>query len=222
VVTGTSSDQYLATLFAPDGPRARLQALDAFTAEITRIPSLVSEPQLGLIRLQWWSETLASGAGDHPVAAALIAAKFPVAPLQQLITAHEFDLYDDVMPDLASLELYLGETSSVLIQLAAMALDAQAAPKAAEAAGLAGVAYGLARVLGRGESKFIPPGETAASLTTHVRQRLAEARAAAKDLPTSLLPAFLPLALTGLYLKGQPSQFRRQLNLWWAARRERF
>ncbi len=145
-----------------------------------------------------------------------------MAPLQQLIAAHEFDLYDDVMPDVPALELYLGETSSVLIQLAAMALDPQAAPKAAEAAGLAGVAYGLARLLAAGETKFVPAGETTTSLSAHARKRLAEARAAAKDLPATLLPAFLPVALTGLYLKGQPSQFRRQLALWWAARRERF
>lgn len=221
-MNGVSSDRYLASLFAPDGPRAKLQALDAFTTEITRIPALVSEPQLGQIRLQWWSDTLAAGAGGNPVAEALLATGLQIAPLLRLIAAHEFDLYDDVMPDLASLELYLGETSSVLIQLAAMALDPQVAPRAAEAAGFAGVAYGLARLLSRQQSKYIPPGETSASLTAHARKRLAEARAAAKDMPASLLPAFLPVALTELYLNGQPSQFRRQLLLWWAARRDRF
>lgn len=221
-MNGASSDRYLASLFAPDGPRTTLQALDAFVAEVTRIPSLVSEPHLGQIRLQWWRDTLVAGAGGHPVAEALLATGLPITPLQQLIAAHEFDLYDDVMPDLPSLELYLGETSSVLIQLAAMALDPQAAPRAAEAAGLAGVAYGLARLLAERQTQFVPASETTASLAAHARKRLAEARAAARDLPTSLLPAFLPVALTELYLKGQPSQFRRQLLLWWAARRDRF
>lgn len=225
----TDSDRYLASLFAPDGARQRLQALYAFNAEITRIPTLVSEPQLGEIRQQWWIDTLATGASGHPVAEALIAARFPPAPLKQLITAHAFDLYDDVMPDLPALELYLGETSSVIIQLAALVLDREAAPNAAEAAGLAGVAYGLARLLAQRQPKFVPPGETVPRLITHARRRLREARAAAQALPATLLPAFLPATLTGLYLDrvaaekpGAPSQFRRQLKLWWAARYERF
>jgi hypothetical protein len=80
----------------------------------------------------------------------------------------------------------------------------------------------MARLLAAGEPKFVPPGETRTSLTAHARQRLAEARTAARDLPAALLPAFLPVALTDLYLKGRPSQFRRQLKLWWSARHERF
>ena len=47
-------------------------------------------------------------------------------------------------------------------------------------------------------------------------------------LPNSVLPAFLPVSLTGLYLKkidaapDKPlavSPVKRQLVLWWAARR---
>lgn len=229
VLRTADSDRYLASLFAPDHARGKLQALYAFNTEITRIPTLVSEPQLGEIRQQWWIDTLDTGASGHPVAEALIAARFPIAPLQQLVTAHAFDLYDDVMPDVAALELYLGETSSVLIQLAALALDPEAAPKAAEAAGLAGVAYGLARLLSQRQPKFVPPGESVPSLITHARRRLREARDAAQALPATLFPAFLPAALTGLYLNRieagkpePPSQFRRQLKLWWSARNERF
>ena len=43
----------------------------------------------------------------------------------------------------------LGETQSALFQLAAIDLPARAAPETADAAGHAGVAYGLARRLAR-------------------------------------------------------------------------
>lgn len=236
-------DRYVSCLFAPDGQRQKLFALYAFNIEIWRIADAVSEPQIGLIRQQWWSDTLTSGAAGHPVAEAVFAAGLPRQPLKSLIAAREFDLFDDPMPDLEALEGYLGETSSVLIQLAAMILDPPAASKAAQAAGLAGVAYGLARLLLTFRSdpnryrKFIPKdhlaraGEQGAltELAAHARKRLEEARAAADGLPEELLPAFLPASLTGLYLdrtaRGRtspPSQFRRQLTLWWAARNDRF
>ena len=82
---------------------------------------------LGEIRLQWWRDSVMTGAGGgHPVATALNAtvAKFhlPKDAFQRLIDARLFDLYDDPMPSLNDLEGYAGETSSALIQLAAIIL----------------------------------------------------------------------------------------------------
>jgi phytoene synthase len=58
--------------------------------------------------------------------------------------------------------------------------------------------------------------------------RLNEARAVLVQMPKSLLPALLPLALAELYLaaaragrSGVP-QWRRQWRLWRASRSERF
>ena len=51
-------DRFLASLFAPDDARPALLALYAFNLEIGRIAASVSEPQLGLIRQQWWLDTL--------------------------------------------------------------------------------------------------------------------------------------------------------------------
>jgi phytoene synthase len=233
-------DRYLASLFAPDDKRGPLLALYAFSAEIERIPRLVSEPHPGMIRLQWWRDTIESlyaggTGGGHPVAEALAGAiscgGLPKQALLDLVTAHEFDLFSDQMPDLTALEAYLGETRSRLMLMAAMILDPAAAPRASEAAGLAGVAEGLALILGdpRRRAPFLPPGFTVEAGCSHAGQRLRQARALLPGLAPSVLPAFLPLSLTGLYLRriaaapGEPlrvSPLRRQVTMWWTARRE--
>ncbi len=233
-------DRYLASLFAPDDARPHLFALYAFNAEIARIAAQVSEPQLGLIRQQWWLDTLAAiyegqGAADHPVASALAATiaanRLPRLALETLITAREFDLYDDPMPDAAALETYLGHTQSALMQLAAIILCGADAVAASEAAGLAGVAYGAGRLLAlHAPPKFLPrdwideAGEEAARLrlAAHARSRLQHARDHLNKLPRAALPALLPASLTERDLRGGASQFRRQLTMWWAARNNRF
>ena len=241
LVRSADKDRFLASLFAPDAARPHLLALYAFNLEVSRIRNLVHEPQMGLIRQQWWRDTLdAIYAGSnvgHPVAEALAraiaAGHLPREPLHNLVTAHEFDLYADQMPDLEALESYLGETNSALIQMAAMIVDPTEARQATEAAGLAGVAHGLTLLLGSPErrTQFLPPNMDVQTAASHARNRLAEARALRPKLGSSLLPAFLPVSLTGLYLdrieaapdKAQAvTQFRRQITLWYHARRDSF
>jgi phytoene synthase len=221
--------------------RADLLALLAFNVEIARIADSVSEPQLGLIRQQWWLDTLDAieqgDAVDHPVAAALAATvaayRLPVEPLRQLVIAREADLHGAPMGDLDALEAYLGATSSVLIQLSALILAGSSASSCAEAAGLAGVAHGLATGLAhpRRRPMLLPPAMDLGALIAHARQRLDDARRASRTMPRQALPAFLPASLTELYLDwlardpdvpAQPSQFRRQLTMWWRARQDRF
>lgn len=61
-------DRYLATLFAPADRREALFALYAFDHEIAKVRRLVREPMAGLIRLQWWRDTLDGiENGDVPV-----------------------------------------------------------------------------------------------------------------------------------------------------------
>jgi 15-cis-phytoene synthase len=278
LVAKADKDRYLSCLYAPASARPHLFALYAFNIEITRIRDSVSEPQIGLVRQQWWLDTIdgiyASATQDHPVAQALARAiekaNLPKQPLKNLIIARERDLYDDPFLSLNELEGYLGETSSALIQMACLMLGSSAP----EAAGLAGVALGIAKMLpdkrlpqevdlvpaarrigllhslplvgragvGVGQSllKKMKPTErppplilphkgegdneallSVVGIKAHARKRLAEARAI--EIPSAALPAFLPASLAELYLKQkQPSQFRRQLRLWIAARQERF
>ena len=239
VVRDADRDRYLASLFAPDAARPHLLSLYLFNAEVARIAQTVSEPQLGLIRHQWWLDTLEAmeqgQAPAHPVAQALAETarthRLPIEPLRQLVIAREADLYDDPPSDLPALEAHLGATSSVLIQLAALILAGPKASACAEAAGYAGVAYGLATALVHPRPRPLPPGMDRDAAMTHARSRLKQAREAARAIPRAALPAFLPASLTGLYLAAaerspeaprQPSQFRRQLTMWWRARGDRF
>lgn len=228
LVRSADKDRFLASLFAPDAKRPALFALYAFNLEIARVREAVSEPRIGEIRYQWWRDTLGEiyrgQASPHPVAQelarAIEAGDLPEKALQDLIAAREFDLYDDPMPDVAALEGYLGETSSALIQLASLVLAGPEAKAGAEAAGLAGVAYGIARSLR--VRNLLPQGFDA---ITHAKMRLAEARALRSTIPRGTFPAFLPVSLTDLHLDNAGagiSQFRRQWRLWWAARRETF
>lgn len=239
IVRTDDRDRYLSTFFAPDASRPHLLALYAFNAEILKVRDSVSEPGLGMIRLQWWRDTIESihagnGALGHPVAEALAAAiaagGLPTQALLDLVTAHEFDLFHDRMPGLTELEAYMGEAYSRLIQMAAMILDRDAAPKAAECAGLAGVAQGLALVLGdpRHRDPFLPEGMNLQDAVDHAGNRLAQAMTLLPQVPKAVLPAFLPVSLTGLYLKRiarspdtplAVSPLRRQLTMWWAAKR---
>lgn len=229
-------DRYLASLFVPDAFRPDVLALYAFNVELARVREQVSDPRLGEIRLQWWADAVegiyASATLETPVIQALAGAigrgNLPKSAFVRMMEARRFDLYDDPMPDMATLEGYLGETSSALIQLAALILLGSGASRVAEAAGLAGVAYGLTGLIrsipihrSRGQC-YMPAdllarhgsspaqllsgrldaatGAALAELRGHVAARLGEARGLRAEVPTVALPAFLPACLADLYL----------------------
>jgi phytoene synthase len=152
---GADRDAWLASLFVPASARPYLQALYAFDREIARVRDIVSQPALGEIRLQWWVEAIegarAAEAASHPVAIALFDTmskhSLPAAAFLGLIEARRFDLYADPMPDLVHLEGYCGEIHGALIRLAGIVAAGGRDPGGAEAAGHAGAAIGIARVL---------------------------------------------------------------------------
>ncbi|WP_378952295.1 phytoene/squalene synthase family protein [Mesorhizobium sp. ANAO-SY3R2] len=236
LVRGTDHDRYLSVLYAPDDRREALFALYAFNAEIAAIRDRVSEPMPGEIRLQWWRDVLATGNKDagagHPIATSLLAAveahRLPLAAFDNYLEARIFDLYDDPMPSRTDLEGYCGETTSALIQLAALILDPDEATKHAELAGHAGCAQAIAGLLrllpihrGRGQcylprdilsavgttpEDFLAEPESQSSrqavqaMVALGREHLAAFQRKAGSLPPSLRPAFLPLSLTAAYL----------------------
>src|SRR6195952_304692 len=118
VVRSRDFDRYASTLFVAADPRRALLALYAFNVEISRVREQVSQPLPGEIRLQWWTDMLAGaghgGVEGNPVAAELLLAirthQLPIEPLSRLIDAHQFDLYNDPMPDVAALEAYVHDT----------------------------------------------------------------------------------------------------------------
>jgi phytoene synthase len=236
LVRESDPDRYYATLFAPADMRPHLFALYAFSGEIARVREAISGPMPGEVRLQWWRDALAGEArgsvADHPVAAALLGTierfRLPVQPFLDLIEARTFDLYDDPMPGTGDLEGYLGETSSALIRLASLILADGRDPGGADAAGHAGLTYGITGLLralpwhARRGQVFIPrdvlephgvtrddivmgrggPGFLAAlaDMRALARRHLARFEELRRGLPAEIRPAFLPVALVPGYL----------------------
>lgn len=148
-------DRWLASLFIPAGQRGPVHALHAFSLEIARARTLVSEPLMGQIRHQWWRDAIENpdreDVAAHPVAAALTSAirrfDLPREELIGLIDAREFDLFDEPMPSLDALEAYARATASSLFRLAPMILAPQTPSSGLGVAENAGVAYALTGLL---------------------------------------------------------------------------
>jgi len=153
----------------------------------------------------------------------------PLAAFENYLDARIFDLYDDPMPSRTDLEGYCGETAGAIIQLSAMIFDPRAAPECAQLAGRAGCAQAIAGLLlmlpihrARGQC-FVPrdilaavgsspeefvagdggPGapQAVVAMIALANEHLDAFEQEAFKLPQALRPAFLPLALTGAYLK---------------------
>ncbi len=237
LVRAGDKDRFLASLFAPEDKRKHLLALYAFNIEVSRIPELVSDVAVGEIRYQWWLDTIDGlyhgEVSPHPVAQGLAAAievgDVPKHALQNLVKAKIFDLYADPMPSLVDLEGYLGDTSSALIQMASLMLGREQALESAEAAGLAGVAYGMAGIIrllprhraagkcyvpvdllkqrGAGVAEVIADeneaavGIVLAELRLKIKERLDQARRLAWTIKPLVMPAYLHVALTQAYLE---------------------
>jgi phytoene synthase len=230
VVKQHDFERYASTLFVTPARRRALLALYAFNVEIVRVREHIRQPIAGEVRLQWWSDMLA-GAGHgyvegSPVAAELMRAieahGLPIEPLARLIETHQFDLYNDPMPDMAALENYLDGTAATLFALAARILgDSSAeiehvARHAGQAAGVADVIAGLPADASR-RQLFAPlpllqaedidaetvfagrePPRLHAALTPLIdaaQEHLQAALTLLVNLPPAARPAFLPLAL---------------------------
>lgn len=133
IVKQSDNDRYLCSLFAPAEKREGLFALYAFNSEIAKIPETVSDPMLGLIRLQWWREAIESlykgVVRKHEVVTdlhkALQQQPLSQALFEKLLTARESDLDDEPPATLDALIDYAEGTSSTLFQLALEVLDAR-------------------------------------------------------------------------------------------------
>lgn len=230
-------DRYFASLLLTTAERDAVQALYAFSADVASIRDRAREPAAGEIRLQWWVDAIkGDGHGNvrqNPLAAALLDAlsayRLPTGPLLRLLAARRFDLYQDPMPDVPSLQGYAGETVSVLYQLAAMVLNGGEEVATGDAAGHLGVAQALVghlRAFGFNASTgriFLPmsifsangvsDGEilagqeseglfaALAQIADLAAEHLDAADSAVRRLPRRLRPAFAPLALLHGQLK---------------------
>ncbi len=148
-------DRYLAALLAPAEASSALLTLAAFAGELARIPAAVSDPMIGEIRLQWWRDAVdAAGRGEtsgHPVGDALASLmpshRIDGARLQRMIDARAFYLSGELHADDAALAWHLTETEGLAFDIAHEILTGRPLPGSIAAD--AGLAYGLARALGR-------------------------------------------------------------------------
>lgn len=204
LVRRLDEDRWLAAQYAAPAVRRHLFALYALHLEIAEVPSKVSEPTLGEIRLQWWRDALAElGEGKatraHPVieaakAVSVIDAKV-YAGFNAAIDARARVLYHEPFRGIDDLAAWLRRSEAYLSPLAA--LDAGLTPDQDDALLEAGTAFELAR---KGErlapilKEVIPP---------YARALLERSEDALRHLPQDAAPAVLHLALTQNYLAGE-------------------
>lgn len=137
MVKNQDLDRFLLSHFAPAECREALWVLFAFNHEIAKTREVVSETQLGLIRLQWWRDAIAAiydggAVPEHEVVQPLVRviADYDLDRelFDTLIYAREFDLEDVLPSDLEGLLNYADFTSTPLLKLVAKVLDAEAEP----------------------------------------------------------------------------------------------
>lgn len=197
---------YWSVLFAPSDKRDALLSLYAFALEIKRIPTLVSEPALGEIRMQWWIDGLLGERSaeliSHPVGEALSntckAYSLPIEPLIDLIEMRVqlLQTESESPPDEAALEFFCGRCHAAVIHFASIILNDGRIPSTSDAAGHAGMVLGLIEAL---REELFPISKT--DLAKLAREHLTKLRALLPDVPKPLLSAYLPLVIAEPFLK---------------------
>jgi phytoene synthase len=233
LVRTADQDRALATVFAPAERRNGLYALYAFNVEIGRVRKVVQEPLAGEVRLQWWRDVLggsrAEEAQGHPIAKALLETisehGLPISKFETLIDGRALELREWPVCDIAELEHFSRQTSSMLMELAARILDRESESPFAAPAGVSVAMTGLLRTYSQ-QLRVV-----AATIEQSARESYRSALPLIVASPASITAAWLPVALVPLYLetlvRGRPltrlevSSVRRMWVLWRAARRGR-
>lgn len=148
-------DRFLLSLCASPEKREALWTLFAFNHEIARTREVVSETQLGLIRLQWWREAIAgiyeARVTHHEIVEALAgiikAHDLPRRDFEDLITAREMDMQAEPFTTFPQLEIYADRTSTPLNRLALRILGQEEEERAIRAVSIAYALTGLARAV---------------------------------------------------------------------------
>lgn len=209
-------DRWLTVQYAAPARQRTLSALYAFQYEVNRIPSVVSEPPLGEIRLQWFREALGeirAGARvrDHPVvqeiAACGLADDVYARLLDGVINAASRRLYGD---EFTGFDDFLGWYERCYGAIDAAALGVCQGPaEFVEMVQRAGAYYAIAR-----EANL-----RNADIVQQARENFSKSwPSLSKDLarlPAPAMPAVLALFLTPTYLKqaGKPFPMRKRLIL---------
>lgn len=132
IVRQQDSDRFLLSLLMPARYRPALWALFAFNYEIAKTREVVTETQIGLIRLQWWRDAIAEiydgeKVREHKVVGELAQAirnyDLPRENFDNLIYAREFDLEGQAPANLEGMINYCDFTTTPLYDLACRITD---------------------------------------------------------------------------------------------------
>jgi NADH dehydrogenase [ubiquinone] 1 alpha subcomplex assembly factor 6 len=149
-------DRFLLSMFAPAAQREDLWALIAFNHEIAKTRDVVSEPQLGLIRLQWWREALAAiyqktPVPEHEVMMALAAAidrhNLPLALFEEMLAARVLEMTESDFVTLDAFYDYAAATAEPLLKLMLLVQGAQPDSEPVYALALNYALVGLVRAI---------------------------------------------------------------------------
>lgn len=207
-VKANDEDRWLAAQYAPAKDCRRLLALYALQCELRRIPSLVSEPPLGEIRLQWWREALheiheGGSLRAHPVveefAEAGLAHQRFAPMIERVIDANARALYGEGFADIADLTDWLALTDGAIDAIAVQLLGGDDA--LASHAAHAGSAFALARE-GRALAPALADAIGARAVAIAIEAAPILQKAAAKTAP-----ALLHISLTRLYARHGAKSF---------------
>jgi phytoene synthase len=200
IVRRYDRDRFLLGMTVPGNRRDALWALFAFNHEIAKTREVVSEPTLGLIRLQWWRDAIeklyAGTVLQHEVLTALAATirdyALPRARFDELIDARERDLENRPLSSFADLERYADATSTPLNRLVLKVLGQEEPEEKIRDVSTAFALTGLLRAVAYRDN-FLPHGVKTGELVERIGDKLDAAKPLRGYLKASA-------ALTMLYL----------------------
>ena len=132
IVRRHDRERYLVALFAAPEQRDDLFAILAANHEIAKTAEVVSDPTIGMIRLQWWREAFDGIEAGTPRAHEVVlplaraAERHPTVldDLRRIVDAREGDLSEEPAEDLEALELYAEATGGAVTIAMARVLGA--------------------------------------------------------------------------------------------------
>jgi len=196
-------DLYLCHLFTPAAQRERMLALYAAYTEIARVPSEVSEPMVGAIRLQWWRDALGAtpdASNASPFVAALAACDLSVENIACLIDGRMSALERTQKPTLEELEVEATIVGPAFMRLSLEVLKLSPAVCPAWVRD-AGIGFELVRLAHDGPTEIVM-----ARATTWLATACAGFNASPRRERAKLLPAFLIIGLTARFARSWPKQ----------------
>jgi phytoene/squalene synthetase len=229
-------DWYLSALYAPEPARGLMIGIAAFAGELMRVADATHEPAIAEIRLQWWRDAVGGyhpgSATGHPVAdrlgLAIAEGRIPIGLCLGIIDAASAKAARTTLADRRSLDTELTKSYGAIFGLATRALGMRHAEALERATAMAGLAYGLSRLLagstrpGDWEWQRLPGDLSADGPDARMalgQEALNLAKTAARsslELGPENQPAFLPLAMVPVYISAARRGKRvGPMQRWW-------